>query len=248
MDRAAVRAEAETLRTLGEQTKILLKRDGLARMPRSTTEWCSRISVLADLSQQDVTANRRLVDRVYIFDPYTTSTTTQVDRVIILSLMRDYSSFPSPLRSIRLPITSEINSRQRFDEIWETADGFTPAGSHWSGWGAFRAVSGARGEYEYLLIERVNLRPIYETDLRQLPIALVNRGSRTVHWEVVRPDGSRKGSPITLPPGRAYPETIFPRERLNLYDDGGALNYTYVAGLASGVLSFEFNGTDWIPK
>lgn len=229
IENAAVAAEVKTLHGLGDQVRTYLRTQGT---PPPVATWTTALGTYADLSPADLATNKRQMNRVYLTDPASVPT----QRVIILSSMRT---------GLALPTAANINTAVRFQDIWQTTDGSLPTALSWGGWAAWSAVAGSGS---YLVIERVNLAPIYSTDLQNLTITLNNPTGTTASYNIVLADGTVQsavnvpgGSTVTLPNRRA-------RERFNLYRaaGGATLNYSYV--LSSTGKTFDFNGTNWIPQ
>lgn len=229
IDRAAVTAETQTMHNLGEQVKLYLRDQGT--VPTSAT-WTTAIGGYADISPADIATNKRRIGRVYLTDPATVPT----QRVIILSGMRT---------GLALPTAANINNAVRFQDIWATADGAIPTAISWAGWSAWSAVAGSG---DYLRIERVNLTPVYSTDLQSLTITLNNRGAATASYNIVLADGTSQPAVNIPASGTAILSNRRTKERFNLYRAaaGVTLDYSYV--LSSTGKTFDFNGTNWIPQ
>jgi len=101
----------------------------------------------------------------------------------------------------------------------QTPDGTVPDSSSWAGWDAWSAVAGSGA---FLVIERVNLASVYDTDLQSLTITLNNRGPATVSYNLVQPDGTIQGSVDVLAGATATLSRQVPRVQLNLYKAAGA--------------------------
>lgn len=228
LDRAAVTAEVQTLHTLGEQVKNYLRAQGVAPTPAN---WTTAVGSYADMSPLDIATNKRQIARVYLTDPATVPT----QRVIILSSMR---------AGLALPTSANINNAVRFQDIWQTADRSVPTGLSWGGWAAWSAVANSG---DFLVIERVNLAPVYSADLQSLTLTLNNRGGATASYNVVLADGTSQ-LPVNIPAGgTAILNNRRAKERFNLYraSNGVTLDYSYV--LSTTGKTFDFNGTNWIP-
>ena len=142
MDRAAVRAEAETLKALGEQTKQYLRANGIAP---TAANWTTTIGTFADIAPIDIATNKRAMARVYLLEPTIAPATAQ--RAMILSTMRV---------GLALPTAANIGTAAQFNSLWQTANNAVPSTASWGGWSAWTAVINSG---EYLLIERINLQP-----------------------------------------------------------------------------------------
>jgi len=156
LDRATIRAETDTLHNLGEQVKNFLKAKGwlpgLNPIIASRLSWDQDLWNFADISSADLLTNKRQILRSYIYEP-----STSPKRVLILSCMHV---------GLTLPTATNLNTLALFDNVWNTTDGSVPpAGTSWAGWAPWRtSLNGAAGDY--LVIERVNLLPISNTDLQ----------------------------------------------------------------------------------
>ena len=229
LDRAAVTAEAQTLRNLGEQAKNYLRAQGVAP---TAANWTVTIGGYADLSPSDIATNKRQMGRVYLTDPATVPT----QRVIIISSMRT---------GLTLPTAANINTAVRFQDIWQTADGSLPTALSWAGWAAWNAVASSG---DFLVIERVNLSPVYNTDLQSLTITLNNRAAATASYNIVLADGTVQAAVNVLAGGTAVLPNRRPKERFNLYRAAGGVTLDYSYVLSSTGKTFDFNGVNWIPQ
>jgi len=130
IDRAAVRAELDTLHRLGDCTRLHLRRTGA--LPTSGS-WKTDLGPYTDLSPNALDYNARHMARVFLVEP--TAGGAPSTRVLFLSSMRT---------GLTLPAT--VNAAG-FAEIWDTSDGQRPAS-----WVSWPSQFG-----EYLAIGRVNL-------------------------------------------------------------------------------------------
>ncbi len=229
IDRAAVSAETQTLANLGQEVKLYLRDQGSLPVPAN---WSTAIAGYADLSPANVAANPRNQSRVYLADPASSPSL----RVILLSSMR---------AGLDLPTAAAISTPQAFQDIWQTADGSVPPSANWAGWGAWGAVANSGN---FLVIERVNLSPVYDTDLQSLTITLNNRGAAAASYNLVLANGSSQ-APVDVAAGQTVVlSNQVPRVQVNLFRSSGgiALNYSYVVSTTGK--TFDFNGTDWIPQ
>jgi prepilin-type N-terminal cleavage/methylation domain-containing protein len=228
IDRAAASAETQTMANLGQEVKYYLRDQGVAP---TAANWATALAAYADLSPAGVAANSRNPARVYVADP----AGAPPQRVLLLSSLRG---------GLDLPPAAAIDPAA-FQQIWQTPDGTVPDPSSWPGWNAWGAVAGSGA---FLVIERVNLAPVYDTDLQSLTISLNNRGPATVSYNLVQPDGTIQGSVDVPAGGTVTLSHQVPRVQLNLYKTGGgvALNYSYVVSTTGK--TFDFNGTDWLPQ
>jgi prepilin-type N-terminal cleavage/methylation domain-containing protein len=229
LDRAAIRAEAQTLENLGEQVKLYLRSAGTAPTP---TNWTTSVASYADISPADIATNRRRMNRVYLTDPASTPT----QRVLILSSMR---------AGLNLPSAANINTAVRFQDIWQTVDGALPTAISWSGWLAWNAVGNSA---DYLLIERVNLSPVYNTDLQSLALTLNNKGAAVASYNLVLANGTVQAAVNVPAGGTAILSNQHPRDRINLYRAAGGVTLDYSYVLSKTGRTFDFNGTAWIPQ
>jgi type II secretory pathway pseudopilin PulG len=162
MDRAAIRAEAETLKALGEQTKQYLRANGTAP---TAANWTTTIGTFADIAPIDIATNKRAMARVYLLEPTIAPATAQ--RAMILSSMRI---------GLALPTATNIATAAQFQRLWQTADNAVPSSASWGGWNAWTAVANSG---EYLLIERINLQPTDDAALLAEAEILTALGEQT---------------------------------------------------------------------
>ena len=218
LDRAAISAEATTLAALGGQAKLYLQVPGILPTPANWTT--------------DIATNRRAMARGYLVDP----AANPAPRFMLLSSMR---------AGLALPVAANITTAAQFQSLWQTADNAVPTNASWGGWNAWSAVANSG---DYLLIARVNLQPIYNTDLKSVTLSLNNRGAATASYNLVLPNGTSQNAVNVVAGGNAVLAGLLPRTRLNLYRaaSGVTLNYTYVVN-ATG-RTFDFDGTNWIPQ
>jgi prepilin-type N-terminal cleavage/methylation domain-containing protein len=235
LDRAAIRAEETSLAALGEQLKLYL-RDNSAlpstAIPPATPNWTTQLASYADLSPTDLLTNKRANNRVYLVDPAAPGGR----RAILLSSMR---------QGLNLPAATNINTAARFDAIWQTADGSVPPTSSWNGWNAWANTANAG---DYLVIERVNLAPIYSTDLLTLTVSLNNLGGTTVSYNIVTANGST-GAAVNVAAGAtAVLTNLHPRDRVNLYTAAGGVGLGYSYVVTGAGKTFDFDGSIWLPQ
>ena len=179
IDRAAVVAEAQTLRSLGAQVKLYLQANATpptSAIPPGLPNWTTQLATYADLNPADLARNRRQVLRTYVLEPVTGSTVSP--RAMIISCMRS---------GLTVPPASSINTFARFDDIWQTAEGRVPTGASaglWTGWAA------VDGSGEHLVIERINLQSIYKTEFATYSVILVNKSlSKAVSYQLTLASG-----------------------------------------------------------
>ncbi len=240
LDRAAVRAEADNLRAISAHTKLYLRDLGaLPPLPPSTT-WYNALAPYADLSSAELRTNRRNLARVFIPEPITPPATAP-QRVILLSSMRT---------GLNLPTAANINTALRFQTLWDTPENTVPSTASWTGWSAWALVTNAA---DFLVIERINLAPIYQTDLRTYTLTLNNKTAApsavTASYRVTLANGTPPRD-FNLAAGTTATLTLRPRDRLDLYVPTPAsaanLNHSYV--VSSTGKSFDFNGSTWLPQ
>ena len=229
LDRAAITAEAQTVRNLGEQVKSYLRAQGVAP---TAVNWTAALGGYADLSPADIATNKRQMARVYLTDPAAAPT----PRVIILSSMRT---------GLTLPTAANINTAVRFQDIWQTSDGALPTALSWGGWAAWNAVASSG---DFLLIERVNLTPVYNTDLQSLTLTLNNRAATAASYNLVLADGTVQAAVNVAAGATAVLANRRPKERCNLYRAAGGVTLDYSYVLSTTGKTFDFNGTNWIPQ
>ena len=234
---AAVRAEADTLHTLGEQVKLYLRDNGIAP---TTANWNT---VLANgnyvaLSPTDLLYNRRQIQlgpitRIYVPDPVAAN-----QRAMFFSSMRN---------SIALPSVANISNY--FKNIWDTTDGTVPGtqpGLPAAGWGAWNV-----NNVEYLVIERVNLSSVYRTDLQTYQITLNNKGSVPVSYSLILASGIPQPAWVNIVAGgtTAPPLVLHAKDRINFYraQNGVTLDYSYVVSTTPKTFDFK-DLTFWLPQ
>lgn len=229
IDRAAVRAEAETLRALGEQVRLFLRQTGAAPSP---TTWTTDLAPYADRAPAQLQLNSRQNNRTFILDP----AASPAPRALILSSMR---------AGLAVPTSAAINTALRFEDIWQTPDGHVPSIASWSGWSAWHAVNGAG---DYLVIERIALRPIHLTDLRAVAVALNNRDSVAATYRVVPAHGPAHAPQTLAAGGSVVLTSLRPRDRLDLFRPGHAApDYSYTVNLQAPP-TFEFEAGRWLAR
>jgi len=152
IERAAVHSEADTLRSLGEQSKLFLKANGWApgmKPGASPPTWYQDLGAFADINPEDIRINKRQTQRLYVSDPVAST-----QQVLIISNMRR--------PDVLLPSTTQISNY--FKNIWDTPEGKVPGtqpGLPAQGWGSWNDDN-----VEYLVIERVNLTSVSKVDLQ----------------------------------------------------------------------------------
>lgn len=222
IERAAVRAEADNLHSIGNEVGLYLRDNAV--LP-TTASWNTQLAAYSSLNAADILTNRRRVARLYVPDPVAAN-----QRVLLISSMRNGVALPSA-----------ANVAGNFQTIWDTAEGSVPVSGGWGAW-----TAGAGGNVEYLVIERVSLASIYRTDLQTYSVTLNNNGAGSVSYKVIWANGATPLI-VTMPAGSttATPLSLRPRDRLNLYSNAGAvtLNYSYVVSNSGKTFTFT---TSWV--
>lgn len=226
IERAAVKAERESAERIGRQLELYLSDQGV--LPTSAN-WTDQIAQYSEMSPAELATNKRQNPRQMIFDAST-------NRAMVLSSMRS---------GLIVPTSGNINNASRFDEIWQTADGSIPPVSSWSGWSAWSAVANSS---DYLVIERINLLPIYKTDLKNYTVTLNNTGATVASYSIVFANGSSQSATNIAGGSSVVLSGMRSRDRISLYDvpGGGSLAYSYV--ISDSGKTFDFDGVDWLPQ
>lgn len=218
IDRAAVRAETENLSTLASYLKLYTKENGSLPTP---SNWSSALLNYADAGLADIETNKRGRDRAYFVDP----ASSPAPRVMILSSMRNDLALPSSL-----------STSARFDDLWNTADGDIPPTSTWSGWSAWNAVDSAS---DYLVIQRINLTPLYQTDLKTWSVALNNPDVSIGGYELRDRDGNVVSSG-QIPANDVVTLTnLYNGDRVNIYSDSARTNLVFTHFVNNASTSFN---------
>lgn len=228
IERAAVRTEADNLRTLGEQMKLYLRDNATpptTALPPTAPNWTSQLATYSSLSAADILTNRRRMNRLYVPDPVAAN-----QRAMLVSSMRS---------GVALPSNAQISAG--FTAIWNTAEGSVPAAAGWSAWNT--------GNIEYLVIERVNFAAVYRADLQTFNVTLNNQGASTASYQVTQANGTVLPVVNLIAGASTAPAlTLRPKDRLALYRAAGAvtLDYSYVVSTTGK--TFDFSGTTWTPQ
>lgn len=227
IERAAVRAEADTLHSLGEQVKLYLRDNTVpptSAVPPTLPNWTTQLATYASLNSTDILTNRRQMTRLYVPDPVVAN-----QRAMLLSSMRT---------GVAMPTAANISAN--FQTIWNTVEGTVPVSGGWGAWNA--------NNIEYLVIERVNLAAVYRTDLQTFNVTLNNQAASTVSYQVIQANGTvlpvvNMAAGSTTAPALS----LKPKDRINLYSAAGgvSLNYSYV--VSNSGKTFDFT-TSWIPQ
>jgi prepilin-type N-terminal cleavage/methylation domain-containing protein len=229
IERAAVRAETQTLTNLGEQVELYLRDNGT--LP-SSANWITTLAAYSELSPTDLALNKRNNPRVFLLDPGT----FPAQRVMILSSMRE---------GLNLPTSGNINNAARFRDIWDTPDQALPTSASWGGWNAWRNVTDSA---EYLAIQRINLVPIYRTAFEVYTVTLNNNSTVSCSYNLIQASGAAQ-SVVNIPAGAtAILTNLRAKERINLYRTSGGtvLDYAYVVSDSGKTL--DFDGVRWLPQ
>jgi len=228
LDRAAERAEADTLHNLGEQVKLSFKVNGwlpgLKPTPPFTT-WDQDLWTFADMNPADIVTNKRQMARVFVLEPG-----AMPKRAMLLSSMRSGLAL------------GPANTAAAFTAVWNwNAAGDLTLFPPPAGWAAWNNTN-----IEYLVIERVNLQAVYMT------INLSNNTAKSTNLVGYRiqPVGGPPGGLQTLTKGTSQTLTMRPNERLDLYNTNvgtGVPDYTYI--VSSGFKVIDFDDTNfWTPQ
>jgi len=225
IERAEVRAEADTLHALGGQIALYL-RDNAApptsAVPPALPNWTTQLSFYASLNAADILTNKRQMTRLYVPDPIAIN-----QRSMLISSMRT---------GLALPAAATISAN--FQAVWNTVDGTVPAAPGWGAW-----TAGPGGNIEYLVIERINLASVYRNELLAWSVTLNNASGSAASYQIISATG---GPGAIVPVANLTHPTLTPlysRDRLNLFNKLGVLNYTYV--ISNSGKTFTFDGTNW---
>lgn len=229
IERAAIRAEHQTLANLGEQVELYLRDQGALPTPAN---WITTLAAYSDLSPADLATNKRKNGRIFLLDPGS----FPAERAMILSSMRS---------GLNLPRSGNINNANRFRDIWDTADESIPTSVSWGGWNNWRSVADSA---DYLVIERINLVPIYRTEFEVYTVTLNNNSSAPSSYNLVQASGAIQ-SVVNIPAGAtAILTNLRAKGRINLYRTAGGtvLDYSYV--VSDSGKTFDFDGVQWLPQ
>jgi len=231
----AVKAEAENLRSLGNQVGLYLRDNGVLPT-EGNNNWNNQLAVYSSLNAADILTNKRQnvipiaqwVPRVFVVDPIAAN-----QRAMLISSMR----YP-------VAIPSLANLKANFAGIWNTAENTVPPGA-WVGWGAGPAP--LLNNIEYLVIERINLSPIYRNELQPFSVTLNHLGAGTVSYRVVPVSGAPTFGTLTSAAPNVTLSPLRSRDRVNLYSDplGTVLKYSYVVSNSSKTFDYT---TGWAPQ
>lgn len=223
IERAAVRAESDNLHTLGQEIGYYLRDNSIGAVPswptspgsQFATGWSVQLAGYSSLSATDIQVNRRGMYRLYVADATN-------HRALLISSMRN---------GVTLPNTGVITAN--FQGIWDAPDGTVPPG--FVGWSA-----GAGGNIEYLVIERVSLASVFQTDLLTYDLYINNPNGPALSYKTVPAVGAPSGVLPILPGVAGLKVSLRPRDRLNLYSDssGTILNFVYVVSNSPKVFTY----------
>lgn len=232
IEMAAVKAEDQNLINLGEQLKLYVRQNN-GTIP-TTANWSAALAPYSNLALADITTNKRQMARLYVVDPGAPS-----QRVLLLSSMR-----------ANLPLPAAAVAALNFNGIWDAAESTVPPG--------FAAVWSAPAtqipfNLGFLVIERINLRPIFLSDLKTFTVTLNNThaGSIVSYHLISGVTGlftASNASISTAPPTVTIPVPVHPGDRLDLYTgiNYGAMTYSYIFS-ANNVNAFTFTFQDSTP-
>lgn len=233
IERAAVRAEAETLHNLGNAIGLYL-RDNRVLPLEGAGNWDNQIANYASLNAADILTNKRQklgvgwVPRLYVIDPVVAN-----QRVLLISSMRN---------TVALPSIAQVKAS--FQSIWDTASNKVPVGAGWGGWGAGPVP--ALDNIEYLVIERVSLASIYRTNLATYQWTLNNTSATdTVRCIVTWANGPPTTTTYTLAPSPPPTGTTLssPLGGLLPLNPGDRLAF-YKVGIAAPIFSYVVSNSD----
>jgi type II secretory pathway pseudopilin PulG len=229
IDRAAVKAEAETLDHLGDAAKLYLRDTGVEL---TSANWSTALGPYASLNPTELLTNRRQNSRIYIADPAT-------HRAMLVSSMR---------ATLALPATLNFNAVWN----WNETNGVRPSGfdAGWTDYLEYLVIE----RINYQSIYGTDLQ-LFTITLKNLSGSALTPGgtavpAATASYEIVRAGGAVEPSIDVAPGASAGPLTLHPKDRIGLYRAAGALSTaldsTYVVSTTGK--SFYFDGTNWLPQ
>lgn len=229
IERAAVRAESENLEAIGEQVTLYLRDQGT--LPTSAN-WTNALAVYSELSPVELALNKRQNARVFILDP----ANFPAQRAILLSSMRT---------GLALPGSGNINSAARFQDLWNTPEGTLPGPGSWNGWRNWTRVENSQ---DFLVMERINLLPVYRTEFLSFTISLNNTSTVACSYQLTPASGAGS-SVVNVPAGAtAILTNLRARDRVNLYRSSGGANLDYSYVVSDSGKTLDFDGTQWLPQ
>ncbi len=229
IERAAVKAEGQSLENIGRQVKLYLRDQGT--LPTSNN-WTNTLAAYSDLAPVDLAVNKRQNARVFLLDP----ASFPAERVIILSSMRTGLALPTP---------GDINSSGRFHDLWNTPEGTLPGPGSWSGWRNWTQVPNSQ---DYLVMERINLLPVYRTEFVAYTITLNNNSTAPCSYHLTPASGGAT-SVVNVPAGAtAILTNLRARDRVNLYRSTGGSNLDYSYVVSDSGKTLDFDGAQWLPQ
>lgn len=229
IERAAVQAEGQSLEAIGDQVKLYLRDQGT--LPTSIN-WTNTLAVYSELSPTELAINRRQNARVFLLDP----ATFPAERAILLSSMRT---------GLNLPSSGNINSAARFQDLWNTPEGTLPGPGSWNGWNNWAKVANSQ---DFLVMERINLLPVYRTEFLSFTISLNNNSTAPCSYHLIPASGAAS-SVVNVPAGAtAILTNLRARDRVNLYRSSGGSNLDYAYVVSDSGKTLDFDGTQWLPQ
>lgn len=225
LDRAAVRAEQDTLHNLGEQTKLFFNVNGWIPGMNILT-WDGDLANFASLAPADITTNKRQMIRQFVVDP---NPAARFQRAMFISSMR-------PGVALGPAATTAA-----FANVWDWNTNDLTASPPPAGWNQWNATN-----VEFLVIERVSLQGCF------MNVVLTNNGTATVSYDIVPAVGT-PGGRINIPapptPGSTVTLQLTPKTRLDLYKNTTDLVPNYVYFASTGYKVIDFNDTHfWTPQ
>ncbi len=211
IDRAAARAEAAALQDIAASLETYLIE---TKTLPTTSNWHAQLAHYTDRGSAALQKNSRQQTRTLILD----TSSSPAPRAIFLSSMRV---------GLAAPPASSINTATKFQTLWDTPEHALPDASTWSGWSKWRAVEGSE---DSLLIQRVNLRPIYADQLKTANIVLNNPNAATHSYRLYDASGSLVSSAAISPTSVVSLSSLARGDRIDFYSGASysGLVYSYI--------------------
>ena len=225
IDRAAAKTETALLAGLAEHlATYLVENEALP----ATATWPAALADYAETNAAGLATNKRQVARVLIYDP----ANSPAERAVFLSSMRSGLALPTP---------ANINTANRFQDIWDTPDGELPTAASWNGWTAWTAVANSG---DYLLVQRVNLKSIYLDELKTCSVALNNTTSIATSYQILDRSGAQIAASALAAGATTTLNNLAKGDRVLVYATASysGLVYSYIA--QGDDKSFDLS--DWI--